>query len=99
MKRIVIVHESMGIFVGGAMGVAFFSMLDTGGQCRVVLWDTEEEAREYISEWKPKQNPDFYSYVEVEALEEWATVAELVAAGLERYTLLLLAAARPLGSA
>lgn len=99
MKRIVIVHDEMGIFVGGAMGLGFFSMVDTGGQCVACLWDTEEEAREFVDEWKPKQDPDSYRYVEVEAVLEWATVRELISAGLGQYTKLLLLAAPPLGVA
>lgn len=99
MKRIVIVHEKMGIFVGGAMGLAFFSMIDTGGQSRAVLFDDESDAREFLREWEPKQDPNDYYYVEVEAREEWATVAELIASGLERFTMLLLLAVRPEGMA
>ena len=90
MKKVVITHPEMGIFVGAAMGFAFWSMLDTGGQYQVVTFEDEEDAREFVGEWVPAQDPDTYNYVEVDSMKEWATVVELDRAGLGEFTALLL---------
>ena len=90
-KRVVIVHDQMGIFIGASMGLAFWSMLETGGQWTAVCFEDENDAREFVAEWKPPQDPDEYKYVEIEAEREWATIAELTKAGLgERVALMLL---------
>lgn len=90
MKKIVITHPEMGIFVGAAMGFAFWSMLDVGGQYLCVTFEDEEDAREFVGDWVPTQDPDTYNYVEVDSVTEWATVAELDKAGLGEMTALLL---------
>lgn len=90
MNRIVITHHEMGIFVGASLGFAFWSNLDAGGQHLVVTFDDEKDAREFVSEWVPAQDPDTYSYVTVDSVSEWATVAELDKAGLGELTALLL---------
>jgi len=89
-KRIVIVHNEMGIFVGAAVGFAFWSMLDPGGQHQAVTFDDEEDARDFVKEWIPPQDPDAYRYVTVESASEWATISELDRAGLGTMTALLL---------
>lgn len=98
MKKTVITHPEMGIFVGAAAGMAFWSMLDAGGQHQVVTFENEEDAREFVGEWVPKQDPNAYEYVEIESVNEWATVAELDRAGLGEWTALLLYNSPALGS-
>lgn len=98
MKRTIITHPEMGIFIGAAAGLAFWSMLDAAGQSEVVTFEDEADARDFVGSWVPPQNPDQYSYVEVESVREWATVAELDRVGLGDFTALLLFNVAPLGS-
>ena len=90
MNRTVIVHEEMGIFVGAAAGMAFWSMLDAGGQWRCASFDGEGDAREFVGEWDPPQDPNHYRYVSVESASEFITVGDLDKAGLASFTALLL---------
>lgn len=86
MKRIVIVHHEMGIFIGAGMGMAFWSLLECAGQCEAVCFLTEEDARSFVGQWEPKQDPDSYRYVEIKSAGGWATVQELTDAGLREMT-------------
>lgn len=46
-RHFAIVHPEAGIFVGEAMGLCFFSLLDTAGQTRIATFSTEAEAHEF----------------------------------------------------
>lgn len=81
--RTVITHEEDGIFVGAAMGLAFFSMLDAAGQDQVATFLDEADARDFICQWEPEMDPDRFSYVEVKVDTDHATIADLVEAGLQ----------------
>ena len=99
MSRVVIVHEEMGIFIGRNLGLAFWSNLDTGGQWCCATFDDEGDAREFVSTWTPKQNPNAYRYVTLPSDDPWATVEALGRAGLSSMTRLLLLSAPAAGSA
>lgn len=86
MKRIVIVHHEMGIFIGAGMGIAFWSMLDCADQFTAVCFNDEQDARSFVDEWVPKQDPNDYRYVEIDSAGGWATIPELSAAGLKEMT-------------
>lgn len=90
VQRVVIVHDEMGVFVGAAMGFAFWSMMDTAGQHTAVTFEGETDAREFVAEWVPAQDPDAYRYVPVQTATDWATVIDLTRAGLSEYTALML---------
>jgi hypothetical protein len=89
-RRVVIVHEQMGIFVGAAVGFAFWSMTDAAGQHQVATFSDEVEARNFVRQWSPPQDPDSYRYLSLFTSSEGATVEELVRVGLSDYTRLLL---------
>lgn len=84
--KVVIVHPEMGIYLGNCLGLGFFSMLDCAGQITAALIESEAEAREHVSTWSTKNDPDTYRYVEVTAVRQWATIEELEAAGLGEFT-------------
>ena len=89
-ERVVIVHEEMGVFVGAHMGMAYWSMLETAGQAACATFDDEADARNFVSQWDPPQDPNQYRYIKVRVSGGWAPVHELVRVGLADYTRLLL---------
>lgn len=91
MRRVVIVHENLGIFVGARRGIGYWSMYaEAGNASRVTTFDDEDEARAFIASWRPQCDPDDYSFVYLRCSSEWARVDELVKAGLEGMTEVLL---------
>jgi hypothetical protein len=87
MTKVVIVHPSIGVYLGNCMGLGFFSMLDCAGQEHAVLLVNEVEARAHVASWDSHNNPDGYQYVEVTAADDdWVTIEELEAAGLIEFT-------------
>ena len=44
MKAIVIFHEEMGVYLGNALGLGFWSMLDPAGQTSAVCFPDEDAA-------------------------------------------------------
>lgn len=84
MRKLVAVHPTDGIFVGVALGLAFFSLVEDAGQESVPVFDTAKEADDYFATW-PRFNRSDMRYVEVEvAGAHQATYEELCAAGLEK---------------
>lgn len=83
-RAVVITHAEMGIFIGSAMGMGFWSNLDSADQTRVCTFVSEEDARDYVSSWTQDNEPDGYNYttVEIDSGENFATIAQLRAAGL-----------------
>lgn len=52
MARCFIVHNQMGVFLGHAMGLAFFSMQgDGGGQYKAPVFATKKDAMEMLESW------------------------------------------------
>lgn len=90
MTKTVIVHDEMGVFIGAAAGMAFWSMLDAGGQWTCVTFDDEADARDFVESWTPAQNPDGYRYVSVDTTAAYATIGDLDRADLSDFTALLL---------
>lgn len=86
MKSFVIVHPKLGIYLGNAMGLGFFSNLDCAGQDLACIFDTEDQAREHVSGWDDNNDPELYGYVGVDVAARWATIEELEAAGLKEFT-------------
>lgn len=83
MKKIAIAHSEYGIYIGQALGLGFWSKLDSAGQDKVVVFDTVEDAKEFLSEFKVPVDAANYEFPEVEVLDEWyADIGELRAAGL-----------------
>jgi len=79
---VVIVSETDGIFVGHALGLGFWSLLDSVGQQEVCTFENTFQARQFVRKWG---NPDAYTYRQVKTKGDFATVKELKAAGLGKY--------------
>lgn len=84
--KFVITEPELGIYVGNAMGLGFWSKLDTVGQDRVPVFDTREQAQEHINSWDgANEDVHEYAFAEVDVSDDatYATVYELIDAGLE----------------
>ncbi len=80
----VLTHPEHGIYIGSCMGLGFWSKLDAAGQDAVCTFVSEAEAAEYIQSWDGGHNPADYQLKPVTpSLDNYATVADLRAAGLE----------------
>lgn len=98
--RTVIVHDMMGIFLGVALGLGFWSLLEPAGQVAAVCFDSEEDARNFVSLWEVKTDPDIFRYVSVESENgEWASISELIKGGLGDLTALMLENSASMGQA
>lgn len=87
MNMVVVTHPEMGIYLGGCMGLGFWSKLDSAGQSRACVFEGEEQARAHIASWDENNNPDDYEYKLIECADaKFATLAELCKAGLELLT-------------
>ena len=86
-RPVVIVHPRDGIYVGHALGFAFWSNLDAVGQPAVPSFPSEAEARAHVASWAGDYNPDDYHYpvVEPDYEDNYCTPAALRKAGLEEH--------------
>lgn len=89
---VVIVHPDWGIFLGVAMGLAFWSNMDCAGQTCAPIIPDEAEARKFLEMRSHGPGPEAFRYHPVQAAEAWATIEELDAAGLSDLTWTLKAA-------
>lgn len=83
IKEIVITHPEMGVYLGNAMGLGFFSRLDAVGQVAACTFENETQARAHVAGWDSNNDPAAYAYhaVAIEA-QGCATVPELTRAGI-----------------
>ena len=89
-QGIAITHPEHGIFVGHALGLAFWSNQETAGQTMVALFENVEQAKDFVLLFKEDTGFAGYGFPEVESEDEFgATVDELIAAGLEEHLGLL----------
>lgn len=82
--RYVITHPEMGVYLGNAMGMGFWTKLDSVGQEFAVTFPGVDDARAHVSEWENNRDPDDYGYapVTLQPGAEYVSPAELRAAGL-----------------
>lgn len=78
--------------MGAGMGRVFWSRMETAGMWEIAWFRDEAQARKFIESWRPVQDPDQYDYPRVKSsfLERGVTVEELIKAGLEQETKMLL---------
>lgn len=88
MTRYVINSTVAGVYLGNCMGLGFWSQWDAVGQDSATVFESESAAIEHIESWHGPQPADLRPHVvPVECADErWATIAECVASGLERWT-------------
>lgn len=73
--------DTSGLFVGHRMGLAFFSKDEDAGQTVVVTFDTEVEARDFATTYLASLT---LNVVPIQTTTRgYATIEELVAAGLQ----------------
>jgi hypothetical protein len=79
----VITHPEMGVYLGSAVGFAFWTLLNPVGQDMAVTFTSKNQARQCVLSWDTCNNPRDYCFVEVTtAGDGYATIAELKAARL-----------------
>lgn len=86
MDRFVLFQKDWGIYLGNAMGLGFWTLLDSVGQDAACTFETEEHAHAHVATWDSKP-PDDYRVVKVVTKDKrFATIEECVAAGLPAWT-------------
>lgn len=77
----VIAHAELGVFVGAAMGLAFWSRLDSVGQTVAATFASEEEALDFARIWEQD------APIDLDAIEIFAVASghwrDLAAVGLD----------------
>lgn len=51
MKKFILIHPEMGVYVGHALGMGFWSKLDDAGQVAAVTFDSEQKAKDHVTGW------------------------------------------------
>lgn len=78
----VLAHAELGVFVGAAMGLAFWSRLDSVGQVVAATFASEEDALDFARGWAQDE-----AAVDLDALEVFAVASghwrDLAAVGLD----------------
>lgn len=78
----VLVHPELGVYLGNALGLGFWSKLDNAGQNSAVTFPSPEAALEHAGTWDTQQ--DGLTTVQVNSDSgDWASIEVCVAAGLE----------------
>jgi hypothetical protein len=85
MKRILLINrkDGWGIYLGSAMGMGFWTLMDCVGQPSAVTFPSEISARDYVRTWKPAVDPDSFEYFRIDCAEEYASMDELESFGLK----------------
>ena len=79
----VITHPEMGIYLGSAMGMAFWSKLDPVGQPAACTFESQDEAEAFMASWDGGR-PEGVGFAPVTPDDgPYASIAACVAAGLE----------------
>jgi hypothetical protein len=86
MQRFVLFQNDWGIYLGGALGLGFWTNMDSVGQTAACVFESPEQVHKHIASWTTKP-PDDYQVVPVETkADHYATIEECVAAGLPTWT-------------
>lgn len=56
----------MGVYVGNALGLGFWSKLDDADQDTAVTFDSVEDAKEHVCSWEKGNDPNDYTCVAVD---------------------------------
>lgn len=83
MKKFVITHAEMGIYLGNYMGLGFWTLMDSADQPMAVVFDNKKDAYEHIRSWDERNNPYNYNLVSIEASGRYASIPALIDAGLK----------------
>lgn len=69
-------HQGAGVFVGHGLGLAFFTNHDCAGQTRVVLFDEEHHAAQFVGE-AFGEKADEYEIVAVNTDKDYLNASDL----------------------
>jgi hypothetical protein len=81
----VIVHDEYGIFVGCALGLAFWSKMDSAGQPCVCTFATEDDAHQFLDRIVSLEDIPDCKILPVNCEGPWADIAILKEAGLGEF--------------
>lgn len=82
MERYVLFQKDWGVYLGGFLGLGFWSIIDPVGQDSACVFKVPADVHAHIGTWESKP-PDDYQIVKVDTKDDcYATIAECVAAGL-----------------
>lgn len=86
MRRFVLFQKDWGIYLGGCMGLGFWSKLEGAGQTSACVFTDPAQAHAHVATWDSAP-PDDYQVLPVETKDDYyATMDECVAAGLPAWT-------------
>jgi hypothetical protein len=86
MMAYVIVHETMGIYLGNCMGMGFWTLLDPVGQPSAATFSSIRDAQEHVLSWENNNHLADYRFVPVqEDVYHGASIKALKEAGLSAY--------------
>jgi len=85
--RYVLYHKEMGVYLGGALGLGFWSLLDSVGQPAACTFPSEKEAVEYLDSWDENSNREGIIPWPVDTNNRFATIKEIVESGLPGWTI------------
>lgn len=88
--RFVVVHPEMGVYLGSAMGMGFWSKLDPVGQDSAITFVNRMQAEQVMRAWDDGRPGDVVIWPMIPdrpglARERYASIAACVAAGLEAW--------------
>lgn len=84
--RFVLYDEELGVFIGHALGMCFWSKLDAVGHTDAATFDSAEDMERFVAEWIPN-TVKMWRAVEVEVNEDgYAPMAACVVAGLPAWS-------------
>lgn len=69
----------MGVYVGNALGLGFWSKLDDADQDTAVTFDSVEDAKEHVCSWDENNNPNNYTCVSVDTDGRYIHKSEILA--------------------
>lgn len=83
----VVVHDTDGIFLGQALGLGFWSKLDSVGQDSAVVFNSIQEAEDFLASWEG-EIPENIKFVEITPDSEcgkYVSKYACLAAGLDMW--------------
>lgn len=84
--RFVVVHPEMGVYLGSAMGMGFWSKLDPVGQDSAITFASRMQAEQVMRAWDDGRPGDVVIWpMTPDRRERYASIVACVAAGLEAW--------------
>lgn len=83
-RRYVIYKEGLGVYLGHALGLGFWSKLDPVGQDMAVTFETVEATHEHITSWPHQPEGCVIKPINI-AEDTYATIEECMAVGIPKW--------------